>query len=194
MKYQTKKNQGEIFGIALFFVIIIVGVILYGRIAAVRNLDEDLTQQEEKYKLLAEGTLNSLLKISTGCTVERDKDTLKDLINFCLDTSDPAADPEIVCDGTTRRSCTYSLQILEGSLLSLYNTSDNIGVIPYNLSVKLPDFPQSSLNAEFNNFDTFNITSNIDRRKKGYKKAPSGRISWATSRRNVNFELYLFYN
>jgi len=45
---KEKRGQGEIFGIALFFVIIIIGIIIYGRFAALNNLREDNVQKEEK--------------------------------------------------------------------------------------------------------------------------------------------------
>ena len=193
---EKKKGQGEIFGIALFFVIIIIGIIIYGRFAALNNLREDNAQKEEKYKLLAEGTLNSILKLSTGCPAERDKDTLKDLINFCLYSSDINDDPQIVCDdGNSPGSCTYAKKILNGSLHSLYGANGVIGEIPFEFKMELPEYPGADLNDVFSNkaLPLFNITTKSERIKAGWKKAPSGMISWATSRRNINFELFLYY-
>jgi len=146
--------------------------------------------------LLAEGTLNSILKLSTGCYAERDKDTLKDLINFCLYSSDINDNPEIICnDGSSQQSCTYAKNILDGSLKSLYGATGVIGEIPFEFTIDLPEYPGADINDGFTNLPLppFNITSKSDRIQKGWKKAPSGRISWATSRRNINFELYLYY-
>lgn len=205
MERNIKKNQGEIFGIALMFVVLVIGIIIYGQIKALNPDNSADIKTEGKYKILAEGSLNSILKMDVGCQVERDDRSLRGLLSYCIENAYVSdIDPKIICDGNiVHNSCSYSIEILNDTLLNLLNTSI-LGPIPYKLLVSLPHDSSSSLNVNLTNFGTFKYGNNIlvennpssnqiTYRKAGYKRAPSGLRSWATSRRNINFELYLYY-
>lgn len=195
-----KKTQGEIFGIALLFVIIIVGVIIYGQIKTLSPINEnEKAQKEEKYKVLAAGTLDSILSMSTGCEVERGKDSVVDLIKFCEYTY-YGEDPKITCnDGGTYAACAKTIEILNTTLYGLYNNSEGkgIGQMPFKLEIYTTNNPDSKLNVNLTNFDNIKyksvtLTQN-NYSKNGFNKAPSGLRTVPTAKRNVNFELALYF-
>lgn len=197
---KIKRAQGEIFGIALMFVVIIIGVIVYGQIKALNNTSSSDLQQEAEYKILAEGTLNTVLSMSTSCEVERNRDSLKDLINYCLENEYSGVDPYVECnDGYEGPACAHAVEILNETTFALFNSSDaKIGEIPFELKVDLPANKNSILsNVTLTNFGQFkykNQTIDYENyRKIGYKRAPSGLITWSTAQRNIEFEFYMYY-
>jgi len=204
IKFSFKKSQGEIFGIALMFVVIIIGILVYGKIQALHPNNTGDLQKEGKYKVLAEGTLNSILKMSSGCEVERGKDRLIDLINYCVENSRTTYNnPSIVCDVGDRGSCTYAIELLNKSLYGFLNTSV-LGPIPFKMISYLDADDTSLLNTNLTNFGEFKyknkflveknpLAGQISYRKAGFNRAPSGVRTWATAKRNIDFELYLYY-
>lgn len=181
------------------FVVIVVGIILYSQIKAVSPDRDEEAQKEGEYKILAEGTLNSVLEISTGCYVERGSDGLKDLINYCMDYSFSGTDPRFTCDNPTSeiRICSHIIDVLDSTLLTLFNTTQ-LGPIPYLMKIEVPANENSLLNnVSITNFGTFTFRDSVinesNYRSQGYKRAPSGLKTWATSQGNIDFELYLYY-
>lgn len=195
-----KKSQGEIFGIALLFVVIIVGVIIYGQIKTLSPEDQnEKSQKREKYEVLAAGSLDSILSMSTGCEVERGKDTLTDLIKFCEYTY-YGEDPQIMCkNGVSYGACAKTLDILNQTLNRLYNNSEGngIGQMPFKLEIYTTNNADSKLNTNISNFNNFKYKSVIitenNYSKNGFNKAPSGLRTIPTAKRNVNFELSLYF-
>lgn len=199
---KNKRSQGEIFGIALMFVVIIVGILVYSQIKALNPDRTDTYQREAEYEILAQRTLNTMLSMSTGCYVERGRDSVKDLVNFCLDYTYSGNDPTMDCfnNGEEVKVCAYAKDIINTTLVSLYNKSSSslVGEIPYQMTINVPNNANTKLsNTTFTNFGEITYRGTIiddsSYRKLGYKKATSGLITWATSQRNVEFELYLYY-
>lgn len=199
---KRKLSQGEIFGVALLFVVIIIGFLVYVKIKSVSGFENENLKQEGQYKILAEGTLNTLMKGSTGCFVEHNRDSLKDVINFCLENDVyPSYDPEIECDDGFHDACAYAIQLINESLFYLYNNTESskgLANVPFEMHMDLPSNQNTFLsNKTFTNFDHFmyrNVVINESNRMRyGYKRAPSGLISWSTSDRNIQLELYLYY-
>lgn len=193
-----KRSQGEIFGLALMFVVIIIGIIVYGQIKSVSNLESEDPQVEGEYKILAEGSLNTILEVSTGCYVERNKDAVKDLVNYCLENEYAGVDPGITCDSGNVYACSEVIRILNNTMFTLFNSSEGIGIIPFELYMDVPANNNTLLsNYKFTNFGSFEykgkIVNESNRRRFAYKRAPSGLISWSTSQRAIDFELYLYY-
>jgi len=194
----SKRSQGEIFGIALMFVVIIIGVLVYGKYAMLDGNDDVDILQEGEYKILAEGALNTILKMDIGCEVERGRDSVKDLINFCLENEYSGIDPEVKCEDGRFLSCEHAVNILNDTLFEVFNSTKGIGMIPFELSLDIPANSRSLLfNQSFTNFGSFKLGNRVvtsdNYRKLGYKRAPSGLISWSSSQRGVEFELYLYY-
>ena len=194
-----KKTQGEIFGIALLFVIIILGIIIYAQIKA-NNPDQnkDLIK-EGKFKILAEGTINTILKQSTGCYPERNKDSVIDLIQYCLYNHNVDFDSVyLTCNDDLKHDvCTYPIEILNKTLYNMYNNSNNIH-IPFYLTISLESFKNTHLsNVQITNFGDISYKGKPIKKenylRKGFNKANSGLVSIPTSYRNIDFELALYY-
>lgn len=143
--------------------------------------------------------------MSTGCDVERNRDEIVDLIDYCIENSREAySDPSIKCEnGSIVNSCSYALKLINESLFGFLNTSV-LGPIPFKMSINLDS--ESILNTNFTNFGQFKYGNKIlvetnptnDKNKisyldAGYNRAPSGIRAWATAKRNINFELFLYY-
>ncbi len=202
---KTKKSQGEIFGIALMFVVIIIGILVYGKIKAL-NPDNSINEKTEgKYKILAEGTLNSILKMSTSCPIQRNQDRVLDLIDYCITNSyKNNPDPKVICydeNGIEKKmnSCSYVIEIFNSTLQTIFE-KENLGEIPFKLSISLVSDKDSILNTNLTNFGNVTFRNKIinesgsnSYRKLGFKRAPSGLRTWATAKRNIDFELYLYY-
>lgn len=197
-----KLSQGEIFGLALVFVLIVLGIIIYAQYKALNPSTEKDIILENKYKIISESTLNSILKLSTGCYVERGRDTVKDLVNYCLEGSFSGSDPLIFCDsyGTDVPACQTALSALNQSLFIMF-TQGGVGEIPYYLIVDVPRESTSLLSVNshdnFSNFGTISLNGDIvdidNYRNLGFKRVSSGLKTWPTAQGNVEFELQLFY-
>jgi hypothetical protein len=200
-----KKTQGEIFGIALLFVILIIGFIVYAQFKKLNPNNNIDVKKEKKYEILAQSVLQTLISEDTGCIVERNKQSVKDLINFCLENSYfSEQDPIIHCtNGKSYRSCARAIQIINYTLYSLFNgTNSTFGNIPFFLTIELPADKTNVLNKNITNFNDIVLNYRIENSKSlvqntyyklGYKRVPSGLYTWATSKKNINFNLYLFY-
>ena len=209
---KNQRSQGEIFGIALFFVIIIIGIIIFGQVKALDQENEKDIITENKFKVISEGALNSILKLSTGCYVERGKDSVQDLINYCLENSFSGTDTPIECfkgsEIVTYNSCEQSIKLLDNSLEGLFNPGEGeegIGKIPYDLYVNIEKNPNSLLNYEviledhgpITNFGDFQYRQSVltesNYRKAGFKRVSSGLKTWPTAQGNIILELNLYY-
>jgi len=193
-----KKSQGEIFGIALLFVVIIIGFIVYSQI---RTSDNSNPEIEFKTKLLASSTLSSLLKVSTGCYIERSDDSLQTLISQCIYDTTFRGDiePEYRCKDGIKKICDYSKQIINETLTNLFNNSNlKLGPIPYSLTSFIEKTSRAEFgNLEFTNFGSLNISNRIitklNYKKFKYNRVSSGPIIWNTLAGDIEFELFLYY-
>ncbi len=191
-----KKSQGEIFGIALFFVIIIIGIIIYSQIASFKTNETQLLITEKQYNILSKGTLNTLLSQSTGCYVGRGQDSISDLLKFCLEATYSGKDPYYDCNGGIY-ACNYSISLLNSSLNNLFNSSGIIGEIPYSLRISVPRNPSSLLNREDIQTTIFKGKS-ISLKEKDYlkykfNKVSSGVYPIASAQGFVEIELSIYY-
>jgi len=198
-----KKSQGEIFGIALLFVVLIFGIILYGQFKAL-NPDSKIDDlKKNNHKILAEGTLNTLLKKSTGCYTQRERDSVIDLIEYCLyNYNSYNTRVELTCldgdeAGQIIDACSYPKEILKKDLDAIFNNTKNFQK-PYFLSIDIPSFsdsPYSKINiTNFNDFQfKNNLVNSTTYRKLGFSKAHSGLFSYPTSFKNIDFELSIYY-
>ena len=202
---KLKKSQGEIFGVALMFVLIVIGILVYSQVKALDPQRGESSRTEDEYKLLSETSLVTILQTSTGCYVERDEDTVKDLIDACLENSFTNYDPTISClNGEDIKPCSRSVEMLETTLYRLFNkTEENdalIGGIPFRLKVDVPDAADRTMikNITITNFGDFTYRGDkveeSSYRSFGYSKAtPDDPITWATSQREILITLALYY-
>ncbi len=198
-----KKSQGEIFGIALLFVVIIVAIIIFGQMKIFSPQDmSEKSQKREKYEEVAAGTLDSILSMSTGCEVERGKDTIYDLIEFC-ENNYYDDDPLISCVDELAGevgACQKTLDVLNKTLFVLFNNEDKgIGKMPFKLIISTEDdrLVQKKLISNLTNFGIIKhnniIINESNYVKLGFNKAPSGLSTKNTVNRNINIELALYF-
>lgn len=194
-----KKSQGEIFGIALLFVVIIIGVIIYGQFQAVkpdRNLD---VKKEAEYLILAQSTLNSIKKISTGCQIDSSTDSLEALVSYCMDNSrTQTTNPKIQCGSEEKDSCSYSIEIINKTLFNLFgNNSPIIGNIPFSVTISTPFYQHRILNGTYENLDQIKFRGEIltleNYLQNGFRRVSSGREIIPTQKRAVELILNLYY-
>ena len=208
--FMQKRSQGEIFGIALMFVLIILGIIVYSQISKFSPDRDSQDANGLKYQLLAQTTLDTLMEMRTGCFVERNKDSVSDLLNYCI-SNDYGDGAEIECsdENLPVNSCEYSVSIIQDTLESLFenqNMQDSdknndieaiIGEIPYTFSLEL-DYEGANLNGliltEIGSLtEQENDLRKNELRNKRYQKAPSGIYVWESSYREVYVDLNLYY-
>lgn len=197
-----RKAQGEIFGIALFFVVIIVGIIIYANISALQPDVEEDSFKSKQYEILSSDSLNALKKVSTGCEVERDKSSLEDVIRYCFDYArNKQDDPSIMCDSGEERACAYSFELLNDSLHSLFNANSSkalVASIPFSLELDNSGFEHEVWhNRTITNVDDFGLS--LDRSnssfylKKRYQRKNAGFDVITTGRRNVELTFDVYY-
>lgn len=138
----NRHAQGEIFGLALLFVLLIFGVIIYAQFKALDPEFNEDSLTTTKYKILSENTLSSLKRMSTPCSVQTGKNSLSDLMRYCMEFSrGPQYDPELQCDidGSGVQNvpiCSYSFNLLSNSIQELLsNQGDGIGMFPFSLHI-----------------------------------------------------------
>jgi len=194
----NKKAQGEIFGMALFFVILVIGILVFGKMTALKDSQKGDELQTGKYKIMAEGTINTIISMDTGCVIERDKSSVKDLILFCIENSFYNDDVSIDCGGSigTIPACKTARNMINDSLWKAFNSTKGFGTIPFIFEMDIPANPDSQFsNKTFKNTGIDNDKEKVKLflRRNGYKKAPSGLITWATADRPIQMELFLYY-
>lgn len=201
-----RRSQGEIFGIALFFVVIIIGVIVYANFQAIEQSGETEEFEEKQFEILSADSINGLKKMSTNCEVEQNRDALEDVIRYCFDNArSDEDDPIIECEqesgGTVEKSaCSYSYEILNTSLHNLFNEDSDealVAPIPFSLELTNPSFEHEQWhNRTITNLGDFGLSLN---RSKGnfyldeeYRRNNAGFDVITTGRREVEltFDIY----
>jgi hypothetical protein len=193
-----KNGQGEIFGIALMFVVIVIGVIIFSQIKAFSQ-DEN-TGTKVKYEILAQSSLETVLKTSSGCNVDGGpgEDSIQDLINVCL-ARDRGSDSQVECGGTQISVCEYAIILLNKSLYNVFNGSNAlIADIPFFLDIDLNSDATTILTSQnITNFGDHSyrsiIVNSTNYRDLGYNKASSDLKPWATAQRDIKVVLALYF-
>ena len=195
------KSQGEIFGVALLFVLILLGFLLYTQFKDDTNYD---SKKDDSYKILADTTLNSLLKTSSNCYIKRSLGLVEDLVYQCIyDSFLYNSNPYYSCGSSNKNICSHSKDLINKTLLNLYNTSNfSIGPTPYELRVVINDYSGSDNDFPFHNeiYTNFgsvtyleNVITKANYRKYKYKRVSSKPITFKTIAGDIEFELYLYY-
>jgi len=185
-KFKRKISQGEIFGMALVFVIILFSLLIYSKVhkASPDNSVFDVKYQE--LQLLVENSLIATLNMGTDCHVERFSNTVGDLVKYCMMKTYSSANDEafITCDdGKERDVCAYSLQLINLTLYKFFNSSNYFDV-PFYIYFKTPQSSGSYYDGKnFSNFRWFdNGKLNLDNlMNKGYLNKVSTRDVYPTA-------------
>jgi hypothetical protein len=200
-------GQGEIFGIALMFVVVIIGIIIFSQIKAISPDKDEQINTKTKYEILAQSSLETILKTSSGCNVDggSGEDTVQDLINVCLARSYGTNDVDAMCDidgdgfDDSIEICKHSTDLLNDALYNVFNGSDAlIANIPFLLEIDLDSDTQTVLTTKnITNFGDFvyrgDIINLTNYRKYNFNKASSDLKPWATAQRDIKVVLALYY-
>ena len=205
----TKKGQGEIFGLALVFVILILGIIVYAQFKALNPDLEKNSFKDGQFDVLAKNTLTSIRYMSTGCFVQSKDDSLQALLGYCFDFSNaPDHDPLITCKDDFGSdfevgSCSYAMELFNSTLQSFFNknvTEDrtSIAPIPFSLTFTNEHFQLEKVhNVTLTNMYDFGISLNRSStdyyKKKRYQKANGGFFILPTGKRPVELEFDVYY-
>ena len=190
-----KKSQGEIFGLALIFTILIIGFLIYSKFSVGTNKDI-IEEKQREYNDLSYSYLNSILEISTLNLEDGTYLSVKDLIKHCLYQTYFDTDVAYLSNGLD--SCEEQQKTIENSLENLFGKNNfNLGPTPYMFKTYVEKNPNSVLhNLTITNFgeieyDNTTITES-NYRKWGFLRANSREI-FDSSQGIVEINLYLYF-
>ena len=189
-----KKSQAEMFGIALFFVVIIFGIIIFTNITNLNRIREKDKFKIKEYEILANDLSNALVASSVDCDIK--ENTFLEVVEKCVTTKDI-----LTCGGIPISSCDKAVKHLNNTLFYLLNnTIEDKGLtnIPFYLEMEEVENKNSKLNVNITNFGQYNYKGKIINRS-NYRKynfqrqTPEGPIiiKEGGSTVKIYFELYL---
>ena len=188
-----KKSQAEIFGLALFFVILFLAIIIFSAVSSKK--DTYLTYQKDlEFDLLGTNTLEALLQKDVNCEISRSNNNLRELLRICV--RDP--DETLTCQSGQKNPCQYAKEILKNSASKLFEKSDAVLVnVPYQLTLQLKEDKNHKVNFNITNLKKYkylNKTRITRRNYRSYKfQRKTSTSSIKTTKRQLNVFLEIFY-
>ena len=207
------KSQGEIFGIMLFFVIIIIGILISTQLKLFSTDRESDSFEKNRNNELAKGVLKTILDSNTNCNIDKRGNKLEDIIDYCIEYYKPNTntDPEVTCeieknDGTTseeeKASCDLALTKITQSLKNIFKETNPpsppplLGERYYSLEIEVLDAEIKELEneqcKELNHLPNSPQECNKNYRLPGYNRASTSR-QIETSKETVEFRLFIYY-
>lgn len=193
-----RKSQAEIFGIALVFVVLILGVILYSQWNVLHESEELQDIRKEKYDKLAVSSLESALATDTDCDITRYQNSFENLIKYCLTHWETTSRPQINCGGHTEYACTYSLDLLNKTLNGFFNSSEFVN-LPFIFNIEVPRNSNHPLNNKtLTNFGNVKYRGNKVNKTNLYNygftnKATNGKYVIESTEGSIIFYLEIYY-
>lgn len=198
------KSQGEIFGVMLFFVILILGFYLYSEFRAVYSIEEQDSILQSETEILVESVMQHLKTVEIECFRNRRLSGV-DLLNFCVDNTGltesqytiscthPPNDVE-VCQ-TFLNSFNHSLH----QLFSGVGNQDPIhGLRPFSFRI-IPsnDIRYPHLNKSFDNLEQFDLSLNASDPnyylRQRFSRISSDFQNIPTNQGRFEFELFFYH-
>ncbi|MFT4244165.1 MAG: hypothetical protein ACMXYB_01775 [Candidatus Woesearchaeota archaeon] len=200
------KSQGEIFGIMLFFVILILGFLLYSEFRNVFTVQQQDAILISENEIIAQSMIEHLKTLRIECYNSRIMDGTG-LLNLCVDNTDLIQkEISITCEKGNPplelKVCSTFLNLINTSLHSLFNgTSEQnplhspkafaLRVIPSN------DIRYSHLNVTMDNLQEFELSLNPSDEnyylRKGYSRVSNEFQNIPTNQGRFEFELSFYY-
>ena len=202
----SSKSQGEIFGIMLFFVILILGFLLYSEFRSVFTIQQQDAILISENEIIAQSMIEHLKTLRIECYNSRVMDGTR-LLNLCVDNTDliqkeflitcEKGDPPIELE-----VCSTFLDLMNSSLHSLFNgTSEQnplhspkaftLRVIPSN------EIRYSHLNVTLDNLHEYELSLNSSDEnyylRRGYSRVSSEFQNIPTNQGRFEFELSFYY-
>ena len=199
MKQKSKKSQGEIFGIMIFFVLLIIGFLLYSQFKVVYTSQEQDTILQEEYKILVDSTMKTLKEYEIQCFSNSKISTI-DLLQYCVDnTGISSFEHQLSCDNFKINSCKTLLNTVDSLLHTFFNSSSALhSQKPFEFTI-IPsnEIKYSHLNVTLSNIKYFNISTNSSNSsyylRQGYSKISSDFENIPTNQGTFELEL-IFYH
>lgn len=202
----SSKSQGEIFGIMLFFVILILGFFLYSEFRTVFSIQEQDAILISEGEIIAQSMIEHLKTLRIQCYEDRIVDGNR-LLNLCVDhTGLTNREHNITCQihnpSVEIEVCSTFLNLMNSSLHILFNgTSDieplhspkafTLRVIPSN------DIRYSHLNVTIDNLHEYDLSLNRSEDnyylRRGYSRVSSEFQNIPTNQGRFEFELSFYY-
>ncbi|MCH8519537.1 MAG: hypothetical protein LAT82_02175 [Nanoarchaeota archaeon] len=202
----SSKSQGEIFGIMLFFVILVLGFFLYSEFRSVYTVQSQNEILISENEIIAQSMIEHLKTLRVDCYRTRTLDGVR-LLNLCVDnTGLTQRSHNITCESTSPsfelEVCSTFLNLMNSSLHLLFNgTTDNeplhspkaftLRVIPSN------DIRYSHLNVTMDNLQEYDLSLNISEEnyylRRGYSRVSSEFQNIPTNQGRFEFELSFYY-
>lgn len=197
------KSQGEIFGVMIFFVLLILGFYFYSQFQAVYSVDEQNSVLQAETEILVESVMQHIKTTEIQCYSNRGLDGVE-LLQRCVDNTGTAfSEHNISCTTPSYEVevCQAFTNMINSSLHQLFNGSSSqnplhssrafvFTIIPSN------DVRYSHLNKSFDNLDTYNLSLNSSESnyylKEGYSKISTDFQNIPTNQGRFEFELSFF--
>lgn len=200
-----KRSQGEIFGIMIFFVLLIIGFLLYSEFKVLYSVDEQDVILESEYKLLADSVTQQIKNLEIQCFRDSNIDVIE-LLDYCVDNTGLSYNEySLTCSVTstgTIQTCQGFKNIINDSLHTYFNGTSSTPPIhsskPFTFRV-IPnsDVKYSHLNVTFSNLKDFNLSEDVTNPdyylRKGYNKISNDLENIPTNQGSFEFE-FSFYH
>lgn len=164
----NNRSQGEIFGIMIFFVLIIVGFLLYSQFKIIYSVEEQDIILESEYKLLADSVTQQIKNSQIKCFRDSQIDVIE-LLDYCVENTGLSFDEYTLnCPppiSASINTCQAFRNVINDSLYAFFNGTSSIPPIhsskPFTFTV-IPsnDIKYSHLNVTFSNLKDFNLSTN----------------------------------
>lgn len=201
MKKLFRLSQGEIFGIMLFFVLIIIGFLLYSQFKIVYSSEEQDIILENEYKILVESTMQQIKNTQIQCFKDTQISTI-DLLDYCVEnTGISFSEYEIDCSPQPYiiETCETLVNSINSSLHQLFNGSTPLhSQKPFEFKI-LPSnsLKYSHLNVTLTNMHYFNLSTNSSDPnyylRKKYQKISSDFENIPTNQGKFELELSFYH-
>ena len=178
-----KKSQAEIFGLAIFLVILIIGFLIYSKFS--NDINEDDNELKNQYNLLAASTNNILLKKKIICEeLGEQHQTILDLTIYCSQYSSLNGE-----DTGDDCNCELLKDELNETLKQLFINNSIFGNIPYEFEFSLTNenYDESLLNFKISNSNETIL------KRKGWNRVSGEPGTISTSQGDLIYEVFLWY-
>ena len=199
----TNKTQGEIFGVMIFFVLLILGFYFYSQFQAVYSVDEQNSILETESEILVESVMQHIKTAEIQCYSNRGLSGIE-LLQRCVDNTGIAfSEHNISCTAPSYEveACQAFKNLINSSLYQLFNGTSSQNSLHSSRAFLFTIIPSDDvryfhLNKSFNNLDSYNLSLDSSDEnyylREGYSKISTDFQNIPTNQGRFEFELSFF--
>lgn len=199
----TTKSQGEIFGVMIFFVLLILGFYFYSQYQAVYSVEEQDSVFKAETEILVNSVMEQVKRTEIECFTNRGFSGV-DLLQSCVDNTGSAfSEYNISCTNPvhTIEVCEAFTNMINTSLYEFFNGTNGNPAIHSSRPFYLQIIPSSEiryshLNKSFDNLEANNLSLNTSSDnyylRKGYSRISVDLQNIPTNQGKFEFELSFF--